>query len=117
MPRKSSIALLDPPKKGKYDGAFKAKAGSRDSDSENPVEKFGAPRILMDSASTINWATPASTVLYAGQNVHWTTQSDTHYTAGHTVASVASGAAAFFTHSGGIQALSLTARANGTLLK
>ena len=37
------IALLDPPKKGKYDGAFKAKAGSRDSDSENPV-KSSAPR-------------------------------------------------------------------------
>ncbi|MES2756706.1 MAG: type VI secretion system Vgr family protein [Pseudomonadota bacterium] len=96
--------LLDPQAKGKYDGAFKSKAGSRDPDPDQPVEKFGAPLILMDSASTINWATPASTVLYAGQNVHWTTQSDTHYTAGHTVASVAGGAAAFFTHSGGIQA-------------
>jgi type VI secretion system secreted protein VgrG len=43
-------------------------------------------------------------VLYAGQQVHWTTQADVHFTAGHTVASVAAGAAAFFTHSGGIQA-------------
>jgi type VI secretion system secreted protein VgrG len=58
----------------------------------------------MDAASTVNWATPASTVLYAGQQVHWTTQSDTHFTAGHTVASVSAGATGFFTHSGGIQA-------------
>jgi type VI secretion system secreted protein VgrG len=68
------------------------------------VEKFGAPVVLMDSASTINWATPASTVIYAGQQLHWTTQADVHFTAGYTVASVAAGAAAFFTHSGGIQA-------------
>jgi type VI secretion system secreted protein VgrG len=102
--QKKFIDLLDPQEKGKHDGAFKAKPGSRDLDSSKPVEKFGAPLILMDSASTINWATPASTVLYAGQHVHWTTQSDAHYTAGHTVASVAGGATSFFTHSGGIQA-------------
>ncbi|MET0856081.1 MAG: type VI secretion system Vgr family protein [Telluria sp.] len=102
--QKKFIDLLDPQEKGKHDGAFKAKPGSRDLDSSKPVEKFGAPLVLMDSASTINWATPASTVLYAGQHVHWTTQSDTHYTAGHTVACVAGGATSFFTHSGGIQA-------------
>lgn len=96
---------------GKHDGMFKAKAGSREPDPGKPVEKFGAPLILMDSPSTINWATPASTVLYAGQQVSWTTQSDVHYTAGHTVASVAGGAAVFFTHAGGIQAFA----ANGPL--
>ncbi len=88
----------------KHEGMLKAKAGSREPDPDKPVEKFGAPLILMDSPSTINWATPASTVLYAGQQLAWTTQSDVHYTAGHTVASVAGGAAVFFTHSGGIQA-------------
>jgi type VI secretion system secreted protein VgrG len=89
---------------GKYDGAFKPKEGSKEADASKPVEKFGAPIVLMDSPSTINWATSASTVLYAGQQVSWTTQSDAHYTAGHTIASVAAGAAVFFTHSGGIQA-------------
>jgi type VI secretion system secreted protein VgrG len=98
------IKLIDPKEKGKYEGAFKAKEGSKELDSEKLVERFGAPAIVMDSPSTINWATPASTVLYAGQQVHWTTQADVHFTAGHTVASVAAGAAAFFTHSGGIQA-------------
>jgi type VI secretion system secreted protein VgrG len=98
------MTLIDPKEKGKHDGAFKAKDGSRDPDADKPVEKFGAPIILMDAPSTINWATPASTVLYARQQVHWTTQSDVHYTAGHTIASVAAESSTFFTHSGGIQA-------------
>jgi type VI secretion system secreted protein VgrG len=98
------IKLIDPKGKGKHDGAFKAKAGSRDPDQQQPVEKFGTPVILMESPSTINWATPASTVLYAGQHLHWTTQSDVHFAAAHTMASVAAGASSFFTHSGGIEA-------------
>jgi type VI secretion system secreted protein VgrG len=99
------MKLIDPKEKGKFDGAFQAKDGSKDLDSDKPVEKFGAPVVVMDSPSTINWATAASTVMYAGQQVHWTTQGDVHFTAGHTVASVAAGASTFFTHSGGIQAL------------
>jgi type VI secretion system secreted protein VgrG len=98
------IKLIDPKEQGKHDGVFKPKAGSREPDQQRPVERFGAPLILMDSPSSINWATPASTVLYAGQNLHWTTQEDMHFTAAHTVASVAASAAALFTHSGGIQA-------------
>jgi len=85
--------------------AFKAKPGSRELDTSQPVEKFGSPIVLMDSAAGINWATPASTVLYAGKNLHWTTQSDMHMTAGHTFSSVSGGATSFFTHSGGIQAI------------
>jgi type VI secretion system secreted protein VgrG len=105
------IEQIDPQAKGKYDGpvngqqAFKAKPGSRELDTSQPVEKFGSPIVLMDSAASINWATPASTVLFAGKHLHWTTQSDLHMTAGHTFSSVAGGAASFFTHSGGIQAI------------
>jgi type VI secretion system secreted protein VgrG len=102
------MKLIDPQEKGKFDGAFKAKNGSKELDSGKPVEKFGAPVVVMDSPSTINWATAASTVLYAGQQVHWTTQADLHFAAGHTVASVAGGASTFFTHSGGIQAFAGT---------
>jgi type VI secretion system secreted protein VgrG len=98
------IKLIDPKQDGKHGGVFKTKVGSKEHDPDKPVEKFGAPVILMDSASAISWATPASTVLYAGQQMHWTTQCDVHFTAGHTVASVAAGSVAFFTHSGGIQA-------------
>jgi type VI secretion system secreted protein VgrG len=69
------------------------------------VEKFGSSIVLMDSAASINWATPASTVIYAGQQVHWTTESDLHMAAAYTVSSVAGNAVNFFTHSGGIQAI------------
>ena len=105
------IEQIDPKEKGKFAGAvngqttLKAKSGSRELDGEQPVEKFGSSLVLMDSAASINWATPASTVLYAGQQLHWTTQSDLHMTAAHTVSSVAGGSASLFTHAGGIQAI------------
>jgi type VI secretion system secreted protein VgrG len=105
------IEQIDPKAKGKYSGAVngqaaaKAKSGSRELDAGQPVEKFASSIVLMDSASSINWATPASTVIYAGQQLHWTTQSDLHMTAAHTVSSVAGNAANFFTHAGGIQAI------------
>jgi type VI secretion system secreted protein VgrG len=105
------IEQVDPKAKGKYAGAvngqssLKAKIGSRELDASQPVEKFGSSLVLMDSASSINWATPASTVIYAGQQVHWTTQSDLHMAAAHTFSSVSGSAASFFSHSGGIQAI------------
>ena len=105
------IEQVDPKAKGKYDGAvggqsaLKAKPGSRELDGGQPVEKFGSALVLMDAAASMNWATPASTVVYAGQQLHWTTQSDLHLAAAHTVSSVAGNAFNFFTHSGGIQAI------------
>jgi type VI secretion system secreted protein VgrG len=111
------IERIDPKAKGKYAGAVngqaaaKAKRGSRELDTDQPVEKFGSSIVLMDAAASINWATPASTVIYAGQQLHWTTQSDLHMAAAHTISSVAGNAANFFTHSGGIQAIA----ANGAV--
>lgn len=104
------IQQIDPQLDGKYAGsvgqaALKPVPGARELDGGQPVEKFGSAIVLMDSAASINWATPASTLLYAGQQLHWTTQSDLHMTAAHTVASVAGGGAGLFAHGGGIQAI------------
>lgn len=105
------IEQIDPAAQGKYAGAvggqeaFKAKPGSRELDAGQPVEKFGSSIVLMDAAASMNWATPASTMVYAGQQLHWTAQSDLHLAAAHTVSAVAGSAASFFTHSGGIQAI------------
>lgn len=105
------IAQLDPKDKGNHGGsvngqdALKASPGGRELDSSQPVEKFGAPLIVMDAPAGINWATPASTLLFAGRQLHWTTQSDMHVAAGYTASSVAANAAGFYTHSGGIQAI------------
>jgi len=105
------IDRIDPQVHGRYAGAvngqtaLKPKSGTRDLDAGQPVEKFGAALVLMDAAAGINWATPASTVLYAGRQLHWTAQSDLHLAAAHTVSSVAGRAASLFTHAGGIQAI------------
>jgi type VI secretion system secreted protein VgrG len=105
------IDLIDPKAKGKHAGAVngqdaaKAKSGARELDAAQPVEKFGSPIVLMEAPANINWATPASTVIFAGEQLQWTTQSDLHMVAAHTVSSVAANTANFFTHSGGIQAI------------
>lgn len=105
------IEQVDPRARGKHVGAvngqsaLKARPGSRELDASQPVERFGSAIVLMDSAAGINWATPASTLIHAGQQLHWTTQSDLHLAAAHTVSSVAGNAAGLFTHAGGIQAI------------
>ncbi|EEF25592.1 conserved hypothetical protein [Ricinus communis] len=108
---KDFLAQIDPADKGKFAGpvngqdAAKPTAGSRDLDASSPVEKFGAPVVLIDSAAGINWATPASTALFAGQHLHWTTQSDMHMTAAYTSSSVSAEATSLYAHEGGIQAI------------
>ena len=105
------IEQVDPKQKGKFAGgvggqdALKAAAGSRDADAAAPIEKFGAPLVLMEAPSSINWATPASTVVFAGEQLQWTTQADLHMAAAYTVASVSANATGLFTHDGGIQAV------------
>jgi len=105
------IEQVDPKQKGKFGGgvggqdALKATAGSRDADADASVEKFGAPLVLMEAPSSINWATPASTVVFAGGQLQWTTQADLHMAAAYTVASVSANATGLFTHDGGIQAV------------
>lgn len=102
---------LDSHVQGKYDGpvngqdAAKAQPGNRALDATQPVERFGVPAVVLDAAATMNWATPASTVVTAGQQVQWTTQSDMHIAAGATVSTVAGNAASLFSHSGGVRAI------------
>jgi type VI secretion system secreted protein VgrG len=105
------IATIDPRQKGKYDSeihgqpAFKAKAGNKETDEAQPVEKFATPVMLLDSAASISAASAASTLLFAGQHLHWTSQADMHWTAAQTVAAVAGNTVSLFTHAGGIAAI------------
>ncbi|QYF95750.1 type VI secretion system tip protein VgrG [Massilia sp. PAMC28688] len=105
------VEQIDAEAKGKFSGAVngqeavKAKAGARETDPDAPVEKFASPVVMLDSAAGINWATPASTALFAGEHLQWTTQSDLHMTAAHTLSAASANAASLFTHAGGIQAI------------
>jgi type VI secretion system secreted protein VgrG len=101
--RKEFVSQIDPQQQGKIDGAFKPQPGQRAPDSSAPVEKFSAPIVLMDAQAGINWASQGSTVLFAGEQLHWTTQSDLHMSAAATMSSVAARTAGLFTHDGGIQ--------------
>lgn len=109
--QKDFLALVDPDDQGKFTGAVngqaasKAKSGSRELDASAPVEQFAQPVVLMDAQASINWATPASTVLFAGQQLQWSTQSDMHMTAAYTLSSVSAEATALYAHEGGIQAI------------
>lgn len=105
------IEQVDPKARARYAGAVngqaasKARSGTRELDAGQPVEQFGAAVVLLDSAAGMGWATPASTLVFAGRQLHWSAQSDLHVAAAHTVASVSANAAGFFTHSGGVQAI------------
>lgn len=109
--QKDFIEQVDPEQSGKFDAgvggqdALKASDGARELDAAAPVEKFGQPVVLMEGPASINWATPASTALFAGGQLQWTTQADLHMAAAHTVASVSANATGLFTHDGGIKAV------------
>ncbi|MCP1572768.1 type VI secretion system secreted protein VgrG [Herbaspirillum rubrisubalbicans] len=103
------IAAIDPADQGKHPAsvngqdAFKTKGDSRQTDAAQPVEKFAKAAVLMESPTNINWASAASTLLYAGENLHWTSQGDTHWSAADTASLAAGKAATLFAHEGGIQ--------------
>lgn len=121
--QKLLLKRLDPKDKGSLpaqgmkdlngQAANKAKPGSRDIDTtaESGVERFAAPLIVMDAPSTIAITSPASTAVFAGEQLHLVTQLDSHLTAGHTLASVSGKTNTLFTHSGGLEAVA----ANGAL--
>lgn len=108
---KQFMTLIDPGQKGRHaaavnrQDAFKPAQGTRELDKTKPVEGFGAAIVLMDAPASISLATPASTAIYAGECMQWTTQSDLHMAAQYTVSQVAATAAGLYSHSGGIQAL------------
>jgi type VI secretion system secreted protein VgrG len=111
------IEQIDPKAKGKHadkvhgQNTFKAATGNRELDPEQPVETFASSIVLFDSAANINWASPASSVIHAGQQLHWISQSDLHFASGYTASLAAEKAVSFFTHSGGMKAIA----ANGPI--
>ncbi len=101
---------LDPKKNGRWGGPVNGQSsripqpGTRE-DGEEAVPAFARPLMVFDAANAMNWATPASTALWAGQAIHWTSQAQAHWAAGKTVSLVAGASAGLFVHQGGIQAI------------
>jgi len=103
------IQSIDPAQDGKYQGsvggqaAQKAKPGSRDLG--DPTERFAQPHILQEGPNDIGHASPASTLLFAGQHLHLTSQEDLHIASGHTFSATVGEGASWFSHSGGIKSI------------
>jgi type VI secretion system secreted protein VgrG len=100
---------IDPKKQGKHAGAvngqqaMKTGADGR-SLGPDPVEAFEQPIVMLETPSTLAFATEASVMGFAGQDTSFTTQGDFHQTAAHTYASVSGKTTSLFTYQGGIQA-------------
>jgi type VI secretion system secreted protein VgrG len=121
--QKLLLERLDPKQKGSFKGqgvtslngqaTQKAQAGSRELDTspEAAVERFGAPLIVAEAPSSILMSSPASTAVFAGEQLHIVTQGDAQYGAAHTLSSVSGKSSTLFTHEGGLEAVA----ANGPL--
>ncbi len=103
------ITALDPQKDGKFTApvggqeAKKAQPGSRDLG--DPTERFNEPAIVAEAPGDIALTSPASTLLFAGANLHATIQQDLHLAAAHTLAVTVGEAASWFSHAGGIKSI------------
>ncbi|MDR3566377.1 MAG: DUF2345 domain-containing protein, partial [Negativicutes bacterium] len=103
------IEAIDPQKQGHFEGevggqpARKAQPGSRDLN--DPTERFAKPFIVSEAPGDIGLSSPASSLVFAGQQLHVTVQQDAQLSAAHTVSVVVGEGASWFSHSGGIKAI------------
>ncbi|AJX30285.1 type VI secretion system Vgr family protein [Burkholderia oklahomensis] len=103
------LKAIDPAQEGKYTGAVNGQSATKPSgsrrDGGDPVERFAAPAVLMESPENIVLTTPHSAASYAAQHVHLTAQGDAHVAAGATVAAASGDAVSLYSAAGGLKAI------------
>ena len=103
------LKSIDPAQDGKYDDAVSGQSATKPDggkrDGSNPVERFAAPAVVLESPENIVMTTSNSAVAYAGENVHLTAQGDAHLAAGATVAGASGDAASWYAAAGGFKAI------------
>ena len=103
------LKTIDPAQDGKYDDAVSGQSATKPDggkrEGSNPVERFAAPAVVLESPENIVMTTSNSAVAYAGENVHLTAQGDAHLAAGGTVAGVSGDAASWYAAAGGFKAI------------
>jgi len=80
--------------------------GGNDSVDGQQAPKFEQPLMLIDSQTGISMATPASSTLFAGQDMTLSASSTMRITDGQAVTLAAAKTASLFTHAGGAKAFS-----------
>ncbi|MFA5983581.1 MAG: type VI secretion system Vgr family protein [Methylococcaceae bacterium] len=111
LAQQQRIQAMDPQQQGKYPAevngqpAASASPGGREADPGRPVARYGVPLVNLDSPASMNWASPAASTVFSGQHLHWSTQADSHWAAGHTFAAATGNASSLFSLQGGIKAI------------
>lgn len=100
---------LDPTKNGHYPASVNGQdalvppPGKREGG--DPAPAFARPLMVLDAASNLNAATPASIAVFGGEAVHWTSQQQAHIAGGQTVSMASGGSAGLFVQQGGLQVM------------
>jgi type VI secretion system secreted protein VgrG len=109
------IKTIDPKQEGKYQGPVGGQPATKPTGSArsggDPVERFAQPVILADTPSTMLFATPAASTLFAGRTLTAVAKDDAQISVAHTLSNVSGKTTSLYTHSGGIQAIA----ANGPI--
>jgi len=74
-------------------------------ETEQAVERFSAPHMVLETPDHLTIATPASSHAYAGQQIQLTSQQDLQLTAAHTLAGVSGGNLRWHTAKGGAKVI------------
>ncbi len=98
------VVALDPAQQGKYEGSVNNQDAVKPQ-GQAPVERIDGARVVLASPNSINYASPATTVMHAGETLQTTTQGDLHVSAGKAFASASGRATRVFVQQGGVQAI------------
>ncbi len=103
--QRALIERLDPTTTAHHPAQVNGQPATQPTESErhggDPVPCFNDPHILLETPSHLCATTPNSSVLFAGEHLHLTTQQDTQISAGQTIAGVCGDSLQWFTAAGG----------------
>ncbi|WP_054921241.1 type VI secretion system Vgr family protein [Pseudomonas sp. NBRC 111138] len=97
------------PRKGAQHPAQVNGQSTTQRDNEQAVERFSSPHMVLETPDHLTSATPASSAVYAGQQIQVTSQQELHLSAAHSVAGVSGGNLQWYTAKGGAKIVAQTA--------
>ena len=100
---------IDPEQDGKYTGKVGGQDPTRPANGKrhggDPVERFAAPLLFMETPESLVLTSPGDSANFAGRHHHLTSQRDTHLAAGTSLAAAAGAGAGLYTAEGGLKAI------------
>ncbi len=100
---------IDPEQDGKYTGKVGGQDPTRPANGKrhggDPVERFAAPLLFMETPESLILTSPGDSASFAGRHHHLTSQRDTHLAAGTSLAAAAGAGAGLYTAEGGLKAI------------